>query len=111
MARSNEPLWWAPFMAGAGIAALLMPITIFLTSIAVYLRWVDEAGVWRMLRNRYVLVYLLVLIVFSLFHAAHRLRYVLTDLLTARGALALLCYGSAVVGTVVAIVVMVRVWP
>lgn len=104
MARSNEPLWWAPFMAGAGISAFLMPATIFITAIAVGAGWIDQSGVRRLLHNPLVRIYLVVLISLSLFHAAHRLRFLLIDLLTARGALGLICYGTAIVGTVAAII-------
>ncbi|HXG10894.1 MAG TPA: fumarate reductase subunit FrdD [Gemmataceae bacterium] len=107
MARSNEPLWWVPFMAGAGISAFLMPATIFVTAIAVGLGWIDESGLRRLLSNPLVRVYLVVLISLSLFHAAHRLRFVLIDLLTARGALSLICYGTAIVGTLAAILIAV----
>ena len=80
MAKSNEPFWWAPFMGGAGIAALLMPITIFLTSVAVAAGWLTEQRLWNLLGNPLARVYLFVLISLSLFHAAHRLRFVLIDL-------------------------------
>jgi fumarate reductase subunit D len=104
MARSNEPLWWVPFMAGAGASAFLMPITIVITSIAVGLGWITWDQMYRLLNNPLVRIYLVVLISLSLFHAAHRLRFVLIDLLTPRGALSLICYGSAIVGTVVVII-------
>jgi fumarate reductase subunit D len=113
MARSNEPLWWAPFMAGAGVAALLMPATIVITSIGVALGWIDEEGLWRLLRSPWVRAYLFVLISLSLFHAAHRLRFVLVDLglKAIRSAIAVVCYASAVVGTVLAAVLALRLWP
>lgn len=107
MARSNEPLWWVPFMAGAGISAFLMPATIFVTAIAVGAGWIDEHGLRRLLLHPLVRIYLVVLISLSLFHAAHRLRFLLIDLLTPRGALGLICYGTAIVGTVAAIVVAI----
>ncbi len=103
MARSNEPLWWVPFMAGAGMSALFMPATLFVTAIAVSFGWIDETGLRQLLSHWLVQFFLVVLISLSLFHAAHRLRFVLTDLLTARGGLAFVCYGTAVVGTLAAI--------
>lgn len=104
MARSNEPLWWAPFMAGAGVAALLMPATIVLTSVAVAAGWMSEERLWNLLANPLVRVVLFVLIALALFHAAHRLRYMLVDLGLHGGkaVIAFLCYGSAIAGTVVA---------
>jgi fumarate reductase subunit D len=91
-------------MAGAGLSAFFMPATIFLTSIAVATGWMTEEKLRALLANPLVRIYLVVLISLSLFHAAHRLRFVLIDLLTARGALSLICYGTAIVGTVAAIV-------
>ena len=113
MARSNEPLWWAPFMAGAGVAALFMPATIFLTSIGVVLGWIDEEGLTRLLRSPWVRAYLFVLISLSLFHAAHRLRFVLVDLglKAIRNLVAVVCYTSAIVGSVLAAVLALRLWP
>lgn len=113
MARSNEPLWWAPFMAGAGVAALLMPVTIFLTSVAVLSGWLGEERLWELMGNPFVRVYLFVLISLSLFHAAHRLRFVLIDLglKSVRGLISVFCYGAAIAGTLVTILLALRVWP
>jgi fumarate reductase subunit D len=113
MARSNEPLWWAPFMAGAGVAALLMPVTIFLTSVAVMSGWLGEEPLRSLLDNTFVRLYLFVLIALSLFHAAHRLRFVLIDLglKSIRGFVSALCYGAAIVGTLLTIVLALRFWP
>jgi len=113
MAKSNEPVWWAPFMGGAGIAALLMPITIFLTSVAVAADWLTEQRLWDLLGNPLARVYLFVLISLSLFHAAHRLRFVLIDLglKAARDVIGVLCYGSAILGTVLAATLALRIWP
>jgi fumarate reductase subunit D len=100
-------------MAGAGVAALLMPITMVLTSIGPAAGWIDADRLHGMLSNPFVRVYLFVLISLSLFHAAHRLRFVLIDLglKPARAAVAVLCYGSALVGTAFAAVFALRFWP
>jgi fumarate reductase subunit D len=113
MARSNEPFWWVPFMAGAGVAAYLMPITILITSVGVARGWLDETGLRNLLANPFVRVFLFVLIFLPLFHAAHRLRFILIDLglKAARDFIAVLCYGSAIVSTLVAAVVALRIWP
>jgi fumarate reductase subunit D len=99
-------------MAGAGVSALLMPATIVITSLGVALGWIDEEGLWRLLHNPWVRVYLFILISLSLFHAAHRLRFVLVDLglKAIRNLIALVCYGSAIVGTVLAAVLALRPW-
>ena len=56
-------------------------------------------------------LYLLVLISLPLYHWAHRFRYFLFDLGLHGGrmALAYLCYGAAVVGTIAAALVLIRV--
>jgi fumarate reductase subunit D len=100
-------------MAGAGVAALLMPATIALTSIGVALGWIDENGLWKLLSSPWVRAYLFVVLFLSLFHAAHRLRFVLVDLglKAVQGLVAVVCYGSAIVGTVFAALLTLRVWP
>lgn len=104
MARSNEPLVWAPFFAGAGISALLMPVTIVLTGLALALGWIDSARLYAIVNHPLGRLYLFVLISLSLFHAVHRIRFILIDLglKGARDAIGAVCYGLAVVGTVVA---------
>lgn len=112
MARSNEPIWWAPFFAGAGISALLMPITIFLTSLGVRpFGFLDEQRLWTVLHHPLTRICLFVLISLSLFHAVHRFRFILIDLglKAARNAIAVICYGSAVVGTLVAAVLLLHI--
>src|SRR5437870_12030148 len=101
MAKSNEPFWWAPFMGGAGIAALLMPVTIFLTSVAVAADWLTEQRLWDLLGNPLARVYLFVLISVALFHAAHRLLFVLIELglIAALDVIGAVCYVSAMLGT------------
>ena len=52
------------------------------------------------------------LISLSLFHAVHRIRFILVDLglHAARGLIATLCYGFAVIGTLVALLVVTGLW-
>jgi fumarate reductase subunit D len=101
MAKSNEPLWWAPFFAGAGLSALLMPVILLILIIAGLGGMPD---LWAVLDHSLIRIVLFVLISLSLFHAAHRIRYILVDLgLKAVGEpIALSCYGSAIVGTILA---------
>jgi fumarate reductase subunit D len=106
MAKSNEPFWWALFSAGGVVAALAMPITILVTSIAVGADWISENRFLELLRNPLVRLYLFFLISLPLFHWAHRFRYTIVDLgvKAARGTIAALCYGTAVVGTFLALI-------
>lgn len=105
MARSNEPLWWAPFMAGAGMSAFFMPILIVITSIALARGWVDEPQLYKLMQSYMVRIPLALLVSLSLIHAAHRLRFLLVDLglKHIRGLISVVCYGAALVGTVLAI--------
>ena len=113
MAKSNEPFWWAFFGAGGMVAALFMPIMIILTSIAVTAGWLTEERLWVLLGNPLVRVSLFVVISLPLFHWAHRFRYILEDLgrKPIRSIIAAICYGSATTGTLLAAVLLLRLWP
>lgn len=113
MAKSNEPFWWAFFGAGGMAAAFLMPIVIILTSIAVAAGWLTEERLWELLGNPLVRIYLFVVISLPLFHWAHRFRYILEDLggKPLRSVIAAACYGLATVGTMLAAVLALRLWP
>lgn len=110
MAKSNEPLLWALFSAGGVVAAFLMPVTIVITSIGVMQGWVSADRMWDLLHNWLVRLYLVVLIALPLFHWAHRFRFTLVDLglKSAKGLIAVLCYGAAVAGSVLAIILVCR---
>jgi fumarate reductase subunit D len=111
MAKSNEPLVWAPFFAGAGLSALLMPVLIVIMLAASY-SGSDAFDLRGLLSNWFVRLILFLLISLSLFHAVHRIRFILVDLglKSARGLIAALCYGFAVMGTLVALLVATSVW-
>ena len=113
MAKSNEPFWWALFGAGGMVAALLMPITIACTSFFLALGWVQPSHLWQLSGHPLARCYLFVLIAFPLFHWAHRFRFTLVDLglKAGRGPIAVICYGTATLGTVLAALMLLRVWP
>src|SRR5262249_36868559 len=103
MARSNEPLWWAPFSAGMMIGALFVPIVIIITGFI--LPWSGDPERLRVLIDHPLTrILLFVVISLSFFHWAHRFRYILFDLGLHGGktVVAFLCYGSAIAGTVAA---------
>jgi len=103
MARSNEPLWWGPFSAGMMIGALFVPAIIVLTFLLPLIR-PDKAENFRLLVDHPLTrIFLFVVISTSLFHWAHRFRYILFDLGVHGGktVIAWLCYGSAIAGTIV----------
>jgi fumarate reductase subunit D len=111
-----EPIWWALFGAGGFVVALLLPIHILIQGIMLPLGAVPQAAysaarLDNLLGNPIVKLYLLVLISLPLFHWAHRFRYFLFDLGVheARMPIAVLCYGAAIVGTIITIVVLLRI--
>jgi fumarate reductase subunit D len=110
MARSNEPFWWALFSAGGVVIAFFMPVTIFITSIATFTGLISPDQLWHFMHTPGFRVYLFVLISLSLFHWAHRFRFTLVDLglKAVHQLVAVLCYGTAITGTVAALVLLLR---
>ena len=112
MAKSNEPFLWALFGAGGMAAALFMPITLLITSVLLMGNVVSDEKLLSLCRNPLVRLYLFVVISLPLFHWAHRFRFTLVDLglKAAKGPIAILCYGSALAGTVIAAFLLIRIW-
>jgi fumarate reductase subunit D len=109
MARqSNEAFLWMLFSAGGVIAAILIPVHLFLFGLAFPLGWLHAPTYERMLslvRMPLVRVYLFVLCSLPLFHWAHRFRYTLYDGLQVKHlneVIFTVCYGGAVLGTALA---------
>jgi len=110
--KSTEPFWWSLFGAGGVIAAFLVPVHIILTGIAAPAGWASGAFAYprmvALLSHPVIRVYLFVLIALPLFHWAHRFRFTLVDLGLKRGqhVVAIACYGTAIVGAVLAAAVL-----
>ena len=106
--RHPEPLLWLLFSAGGVLSAMLMPILLLLLGIAVPLHWMAAPTYERMaaiLSNPLSRLALLALCVLSLFHWAHRFRHTLYDGLQIKHlneVIALISYGLAIAGSVVA---------
>src|SRR5947208_11916486 len=106
--RSIEPLLWLLFSAGGVLAALLLPILMFLFGLAFPMgRWPPPSHGYLLavLGNPLTRVALFLLCMLSLFHWAHRFRYTLYDGLQIKHLnelIFLFCYGGAVVGTALA---------
>ena len=105
--RTLEPLLWMLFSAGGVVAALLIPIHLLLFGLAIPLGWVNpsQEHLLALLSNPLTRIYLFVLCTLALFHWAHRFRYTLYDGLQIKHlneVINTLCYGGAVLGTVVA---------
>jgi fumarate reductase subunit D len=106
--QSNEAFFWMLFSAGGVVAALLIPGHLFLFGVAFPLGWIQPPTYEHLLalvRLPVTRIYLFVLCSLPLFHWAHRFRYTLYDGLQVKHlneVIFSLCYGGAVVGTVVA---------
>ena len=106
--RPATPFLWTLFSAGGTIAALLFPVHLFLIGLAFPLGWLDPPGydaLRRLVAHPVARLYLLALIGLPLFHWAHRFRYTLYDGLQLKhlfGFIAVLCYGAALIGSVLA---------
>jgi len=106
--RSNEPVLWVLFSAGGVLAALAIPVLLFLVFLAFPLGWINPPSYARLhdlARLPITRLGLFVLCFFSLFHWAHRFRYTLYDGLQLKHLFALvavLCYGAAAAGSALA---------
>jgi fumarate reductase subunit D len=113
--RSNEPLLWLLFSAGGVVAAMLIPIHLFLFGLALPLAWLNGPSyqsLLELLRHPFTRLYLFVLSTLSLFHWAHRFRYTLYDGLQIKHLNELInvfCYGGAALGTVLAAYLLWRI--
>jgi succinate dehydrogenase subunit D len=112
MVKSLTPLFWLLFSAGGTLSALLFPIHVLLTGLAFPLGWLPAPGhesLAALLRHPVTRLYLFVFIALPLFHWAHRFRYTLYDGLQLKhlfGLIAVLCYGAALAGTILAAYVL-----
>jgi len=106
--QSNEAFFWMLFSAGGVLAAVLIPVHLFLFGLAFPLGWIQPPtyeNLLALVRLPLTRIYLFVLCSLPLFHWAHRFRYTLYDGLQVKHlneVIFTLCYGGAVVGTVVA---------
>jgi fumarate reductase subunit D len=104
--RSIEPLLWLLFSAGGVLAALLLPVLVFLFGVAFPLGWLSGPShehLLAVLRHPLSRVILFLLCMLSLFHWAHRFRYTLYDGLQIKHLnelISVLCYGGATVGSI-----------
>ncbi len=113
MRRSHEPVFWALFGAGGMVSALLAPVLVFVTGIALPLGWLLPASAWDHARvlalAQHPVGKLVVLAVISLFlfHGCHRIRHSLHDLgLRGGRAAAITCHGVAIGGTLLAVALL-----
>jgi fumarate reductase subunit D len=112
--RPIEPFVWLLFSAGGMAAAMLVPVLLLLFGVAFPLGWLeppDHAHLLAVLRNPLTRLVLLALCVLALFHWAHRFRFTLYDGLQLKryaDLINLVCYGGAVVGSLLAANLLLR---
>jgi fumarate reductase subunit D len=112
--RPIEPFLWLLFSAGGVLAALFIPVLVFLFGVAFPLEWISSPRhdqLLALLRNPLTFVVVLGLCVLALFHWAHRFRYTLYDGLQIKhlnGLINLFCYGGAVLGSIAAAYVLLQ---
>lgn len=116
MKRSNAPIFWALFGAGGMLSALTGPVLIFITGIAVPLGFLlpqEMMSYPRMLafsQNVVGKLIILALIILYLWHAAHRIFKSLHDVgIHPSPASKLACYGTAMVGSLMAVYAVLSV--
>jgi fumarate reductase subunit D len=109
MKRSNEPLFWALFGAGGMLSALIGPVLIFISGIAVPLGFLlpehtlSYANARAFAQHPLGGLALLAVIALFLFHGCHRMLHSLHDLGLQTGTRVKLgLYGLATAGTLVA---------
>lgn len=113
--RSNEPIVWFLFGVGGFFAAFFLPIHILLYGLLFPLHVLRDPGygpTLSLLEHPLTRIYLFLLLAFCLFHAAHRIRHALSDVLDMRHLdliLAYLFYGGALIGTIAAFWLLVSV--
>jgi fumarate reductase subunit D len=109
--REAEPFIWLGFSAGGMIAALVLPVAAFLFAIAIPLGWLNPGfdHLSAVLTNPVLIVLMIIGFVLLIIHAAHRLRYLLYDGLKIkhRGLVGALCYGGAVVASVLVVIALI----
>ena len=110
--RSNEPFLWLLFSAGGVLAALLVPILLFLYGLAFPLGWLEPPSyqsTLALVRHPLARLILLALCGLALVHWAHRFRYTLYDGLQIKHlneVIFVFCYGGAIIGTVLAVYIL-----
>jgi fumarate reductase subunit D len=110
--RSPEPVLWLLFSGGGVMAAVFLPVLVFLFALALPLGWFvapDHARVLGLLGHPLVAVVLLGVCVLALFHWAQRFRYTLFDGLKLKRhqrVINAVVYTLAVLGSLAALVVL-----
>ncbi|MYA22315.1 MAG: fumarate reductase subunit D [Gemmatimonadetes bacterium] len=102
----TEPFWWGLFSAGGVVAAMLIPVLIYFVGLAEPLGsvGVEVSGyeaMSKLLSHPLARVLFFGVVVLPLYHAAHRIRFMLHEFGLRKLILPIhyFCYGGAIVGT------------
>ena len=104
---SNEGFFWLLFSAGGVVAAVFIPVTLFLFGLAFPLGWLPQPGyehLSALVHLPLARLYFFVVCSLPLFHWAHRFRFTVYDGLQVKHlneVVLAFCYGGALLGTVV----------
>ncbi len=111
---SNEGFFWLLFSAGGVVAAVFIPVTLFLFGLAFPLGWLPQPSyehLSALVHLPLARLYLFVVCSLPLFHWAHRFRFTVYDGLQVKhlneGVL-VFCYGGALLGTAVSGYLLLR---
>ena len=113
--RSNAPIFWGLFGAGGMLAALIGAMLIFITGVAVPLGFIlpaDAMSYPKMLgfaQNFFGKGFIFTVIFLFLWHSVHRIFHSLHEVGIPHGTTSkIICYGTAVVGTLVSALVLLQ---
>ncbi len=114
--RSHEPIFWSVFGLGGIVAAIFIPVIIFVTGIGGAAGWEavsgalahGEDGIGALLRHAPVRAVLGLIMALAAVHAAHRIRHTLIDLHVHAppAVLIVASYGAAAVVSVLTAIVL-----
>jgi fumarate reductase subunit D len=114
--RSNKPIFWSLFGAGGMLSALIGPMLVFITGIAVPMGFLlpgDTLRYDRMLafaHNPIGKLFLLAFISLFLFHGCHRMYHCLHDLgIHVAPGLKAAFHGFAIIGTMAALYLLLSI--
>jgi fumarate reductase subunit D len=113
--RPIEPFLWLLFSAGGVVAALFLPVVVLLFGVVYPLGGIGPPtypGLHGLAAHALTRVIIFGVCVLSLIHWAHRFRFtVLHGLQIGRlgGPVSAFCYGGALVGSLAALVVLMRI--
>jgi fumarate reductase subunit D len=111
-----EVVAWALFSTGGFVTAILLPIHAAILGVAFAAGWLPDGAmsydrILHLVRNPLTKLYLLALISLPLYHWAHRFRFAIHHQfgIHLKRLVAIGCYGTALVGTGLAVWVLLRI--